>query len=119
MFQEAALIAASCVLFVQMGLSEEVQGLLHINVRFFSCPKCLTFWSVLAWALLSGKGLVHSVAASFFFSYAAMWAALVMDGLAVLYNYLYEQITQTPDTSEDAERPESPADLQDGGDEVS
>ena len=118
MIQEAALVAASCVLFVQMGLSGAIQERLHLRLRILSCPKCLTFWSVLTWALCNGIGPVRAVAASFLFSYAALWAALVLDGLSVLYNWLYEQITKTTDTSEDA--PAGPADdPQAASDEVS
>ena len=103
MIREAALITASCVLFVQMGLSGAIQELLKLKLRILSCPKCLSFWTVLAWTLFSGAGPVRSVAASFFCSYAATWAALILDGLAALYNWLYEQITETTDASKDAE----------------
>ena len=103
MIQEAALITASCTLFVQMGLSGVIQERLNLRLRFLSCPKCLTFWSVLAWALWNGNGIIRSVAASFFCAYAALWAVLILDGLSALYNWLYEQITETTDTSQDAE----------------
>ena len=111
MITEAALITASCVLFIQMGLSGAIQELLKIRLRFLSCPKCLSFWSVLAWMMWNGHGLIRSVAASFLCAYAALWAALVLDGLAALYNWFYEQITKTTDASQDAEagHPDGPA----------
>lgn len=95
MNQEAALVAVSCVLFVQMGLSGTVQEILHFKSRILSCPKCLTFWVVLAWELTHRVGLVVSIATSFILSYAALWSALILDGLTVLYNSLYDTITQT------------------------
>jgi hypothetical protein len=113
---EAALVAASCVLFVQMGLSEAVQKTLRVHLRILSCPKCLTFWSVLAWNLAHGTPVVVSVAASFLLSYAATWAALILDGLSVLYNRLYETITETDDTSKEAAP--GPDDQASGSDEV-
>lgn len=92
---EAALVAVSCVLFVQMGLSGAIQETLHFKSRILSCPKCLTFWSVLVWNLAHGTQTVVSVAASFILSYAALWVALILDGLTVLYNSLYDAITET------------------------
>ena len=103
MGREAALIAVSCVLFVQMGLAGAVQETLHFKSRILSCPKCLTFWSVLLWDLAHGTPAVLSVAASFILSYAALWMALALDGLTVLYNALYDAITETTeDTTETA-----------------
>ena len=117
MLREAALITASCVLFVQMGLSGAIQERLKVRLRILSCPKCLSFWTVLAWTLCRGHGAIVSVAASFFCAYAATWAALMTDGLAVLYNWLYEQITETTDTAETAEA--GPDDPSPGPDAVS
>ena len=119
MITEAALITISCVLFIQMGLADAIQEVLHIKLRIVSCQKCCTFWVCLLWTVWHGYGLIESVAASFIASYCALWLTLFYDSLALLYNYFYEQITQNPDTSEDAERPESPADTQAGGYEVS
>ena len=112
------MIAASCVLFVHMGLSEAVQEHLRIRLRFLSCPKCMTFWCVLAWSLLTGHDAVRAVAVSFLFAYAALWAALLLDGLAVIYNLLYEQITETEDTTQAPEGAGGPAGPEAGGDEV-
>ena len=108
---EAALLAVSCVLFVQMGLSGAIQETLHFKSQILSCPKCLTFWSVLVWNLAHNTPVVMSVAASFILSYAALWAALILDGLTVLYNSLYNAITETTeDTPEDAAPDDKPQD---------
>ena len=103
MMAEAALITASCVLFVQMGLSEAIQETLGFRSKILSCPKCLTFWTCLAWTVFHGYGALPSVAASFISSYCALWLALVYDALAVLYSYCYENITKTPGASEEPE----------------
>ena len=111
MDREAALVAVCCVLFVQMGLSGAIQDTLRIRSRILSCPKCLTFWAVLAWELAHRAGPLPSAAASFILSYAATWAALILDGLAVLYNALYDAITEKDDgASEDAEAGPGPQD---------
>ena len=119
MITEAALILVSCVLFVQAGLSDAIQETLHVKLRIASCPRCLTFWACLAWTLMTGHGLLVSVAASFITSYCAMWLCLAYDALALVYNYLYEQITQTPDTAPAPERAERPTDPSAGSDAVS
>ena len=111
MDREAALVAVSCVLFVQMGLSGAIQDAVRIKSRILSCPKCLTFWAVLAWELAHRAGVVSAVAASFILSYAALWVALILDGLTVLYNSLYNAITETTeDTPEDAAPGDGPQD---------
>jgi len=94
MWKEAAEITASCVLFIGMGLEAEVERALSCRFRVLSCPKCLTFWSVLAFGLLTGNGCVETVAVSFLSSYAALWLSLLCDELTLLYNKLYESITQ-------------------------
>lgn len=103
MVKEVALITISAVLFVQMGLSSAIQESIRVYFRIASCPKCATFWSVLAYCLLTRKGFILSVAASFLSAYAALWLALLYDALALLYNYAYELITETDGTSSDAE----------------
>ena len=102
MVREAALITISCVLFVQMGLSEAIQDSFRFKSRIASCPKCLSMWANLAYLLLTRHGLILSVAASFICSYLALWLALAYDAVAILYNYLYDSITKTTDTVEDS-----------------
>lgn len=119
MIKEVALITVSCVLFVQMGLSDAITRILRVHFPPLSCPKCMTFWSVLVWSFLTRNGPVESVATSFIASYCALWLTLAYDAVAILYNYIYEQITKTNDTSSDAERPGNPADAHAGRYEVS
>ena len=101
MWKEAAEITASCVLFIGMGLEEEIERILSCRFRILSCPKCLTFWSVLLFGVISGHGFVETVAVSFLFSYAALWLSLLCDELTTLYNKLYDSIQNT-DASEDS-----------------
>lgn len=110
--REVALITVSCVLFVEMGLSEAIQRALHISLRIVSCPKCLTWWICLAYQVTHDYGIIEAVAASFVCSYCALWLALAYDALANLYNHAYETITRgTPQDTEagpDENDPESP-----------
>lgn len=93
--KEALLICLCCVMFVQMGLSDAIRRTLRFLPSVISCPKCLTFWSVLAWTLTHGFRPVEATATSFALSYLSLWLVLVYDAVAGLYNRLYEQITNT------------------------
>lgn len=95
MWREAAFLVIGCVLFISMGLSDEVQRRIGIQSKFLSCPKCLCFWSTLLLLLISGCELITAVCASFLFSYVAMWADLGLSMLNKKYNELYEQISDT------------------------
>lgn len=99
MWKDAALITISAVLFVQMGLSEAIQGALKFSSKVLSCPRCLSFWIVLAWSLLRRNGAIVSVAASFICAYCALWLALLYDIIATKYNKIYDKISPA-DTSE-------------------
>lgn len=108
MIREAVLITVTCVLFVQMGLSEAIGEILHTKFRILSCAKCMTFWACCFALLSGGYGLLESVAASFISSYCALWLALLYDMLATLYNKLYEQISYSPGSTEEAGVGEAP-----------
>ena len=101
MVREVALITVSCVLFVQMGLSDAVQEALRFKSKIVSCPKCLTMWCCFAYLLLFGNSLVVSVATSFVCAYCALWLSLIYDAVALAYNWLYESITKKTDAAED------------------
>ena len=102
MWKDALLILVSCTLFVQMGLSNAIQRVLHIHSRVLSCPKCCTFWTCLVWLVATGCRVPDAVAASFLSSYLSLWLALLHDVLAVIYNRLYEQFTKAFGDTEDA-----------------
>lgn len=101
MISDAALVTISCVLFVNMGLSRAIQERIGFRSEILSCPRCCAFWSVLAYLLVTGNGILQSVAASFLSSYSALWLSLVYDALARLYNHCYDAISET-DASKDA-----------------
>ena len=103
MWKEAAEITACCVLFIGMGLEAEIERILSCRFRILSCPKCLTFWSVLLFGVCTGHGLVGTVAVSFLSAYAALWLTLLCDALTILYNRLYDTITKTEGSAADSE----------------
>ena len=93
MWKDVCLLAAGCVLFVNMGLSDALQEFFGFRSRILSCPKCLTFWAALAFLLISRCRIVAAVGTSFFLSYLALWADLGLSALNRIYNDLYEQIS--------------------------
>lgn len=107
MIREAAMLAAGCVLFINMGLAGEIQALFPFRLRILTCPKCLTFWCVLLYNAFNGTPAAETVAVSFGLSYLALWANLLLDILTIQYNRIYEKITENPRTAE-AESPRSP-----------
>lgn len=119
MITEVALITISCVLFIQMGLYGAIETLLHIKMPIVSCPKCLTWWVCLLYLATHEYGIVDCVATSFIASYVASWLSLLYDSLAILYNYIYEQINKATNTSEASEGASSVTDIQADNDEVS
>lgn len=92
------MVMASSVLFTRMGLADEIQRRLGIDAKILSCPKCCTFWGC-AVLLLAGRAKpLPAITASFISAYVAQWLALAYDQAAVLYNRLYEKITENPGT---------------------
>ena len=94
MWKEAAEITASCVLFIVMGLEAEIERILSCRFKILSCPKCLTFWSVLLFGFITGHGCIETVAVSFVSAYSALWLSLLCDKITIIYNRLYENINK-------------------------
>lgn len=94
MIYEVALLIISCVLFVEMGLSQAIQNIIKVNLIILSCPKCLTFWSILLYCILNSYGFIICLATSFISSYIALWLVLLYDFLAIIYNRSYEKINK-------------------------
>ena len=86
------LIFISCCLFVHLGLGKAICKELKVKVKIINCPKCLTFWSILAYTAFSTDYKWElCLATSFILSYAALWMNLALAKIAKLYEKLYEQ----------------------------
>lgn len=86
------LLVLSATLANHLGLIEAIEGVLHFKIPVLNCPKCCSFWLVLAYSLLRGQELVASVAVSFLSAYSAVWLELLCGYVDTLYNRLYENI---------------------------
>ena len=102
-WSEAAMIMFSCVAVNHLGLVAAIEDIVRRPLPVINCPKCLTFWSVLAY-MMSHVGLddiPKSVAASFLFAYLSLWLQLLLAFTDRLYNYLYDKIHSTAGTAND------------------
>lgn len=88
----ACIVTISVVLFIHMGLSEKIQSILHIDLDFFKCCKCLTHWTTLCVLIYNGYSVLYSVGVSFIFAYVALWLELFLGYLSTLYDKIYGKI---------------------------
>ena len=87
---DIASIVFACTAVNHLGLIgklEEMWGELPI----FNCPRCLTFWSVLAYGMwyVGISSMPRVLAISFLCSYLAIWLELIMYAIDTLYNRIY------------------------------
>ena len=94
-----ALILFSATAVNHLGLVAAVEKSVRHRLPVFNCPKCLTFWSVLAYGGLSGDGMAANpsvlpwlVATAFLCAYLAIWLELLMYAIDTLYNRIYGKI---------------------------
>lgn len=94
---DVAAIMFSCTMFIHMGLVDavlRVYGIEDKEVPILTCPKCLTFWSALAFLVLTKHNIIHSVAISFLASYCAIWLDLLLGLMDVWYEKFYDRISE-------------------------
>ena len=83
----AAAIAA--ILGQHLGLAEEIA---KVATKVAECPKCCTFWLVLASLLYNGCDIVYAAALSMIMAYLSYWFGFVLIGLQKLYDWLWEKL---------------------------
>lgn len=108
MWKDAAMLTVACVLYINMGLHSAIVERIGFSLKITDCVKCSSFWLVLATNVIHGYPLIQCVAVSFICAYAALWLALVYDALTILYNTIYDEITNRADAK--STDPETPAD---------
>ena len=104
---DIACIVFACTTVNHLGLIIAIEGVIRRRLWVIDCPKCLTFWCVLAYGL-SGDGfsanpscLARLLAISFLAAYTAVWLELIEGLTDKLYDYVYKQIYPTDDTADD------------------
>ena len=108
---DTACIIFACVTAIHLGLIgkiEEITGEFPLLKKFIplpiiSCPKCFTFWVVLAYGLwaVGITDMPQVLAVSFLSSYAAIWLELFEGIIDKLYMKLYDKVYPTTNTADD------------------
>ena len=105
---DIACIVFVCVTMNHLGLVKAIEEAAHRELRIVNCPKCFTWWSVLAYTIITSRSTITSLAISFLCSYLALWLELFEGFIDTIYLKVYEKIFTTTDDT-------APADP-DGGD---
>lgn len=92
MVLKVLMILTSCCLFIHLGLGNAINKVIGYNFILFRCPKCLVFWSVLSYLLLSNQSVVLSIFIAFICSYLALWIDLLLTIIAEKYEEIYESM---------------------------
>ena len=105
MYLKVLMILTSCCLFIHLGLGNTINKVIGYNFILFQCPKCLVFWSVLSYLLLSNQLVVLSVFIAFICAYLALWIDLLLTIIADKYEDIYESLgTKEPENSDGKQR---------------
>lgn len=88
---------------IHMGLVDAVlkfYGIEDKDIPIIRCPKCLTFWAVLLFLVLTRHNVILSLATSFLASYVGIWLDLLLGKMDVWYEDIYKQISEGEDPTE-------------------
>lgn len=94
-WSDVAMILFSCVAANHLGLVHAFEALAKRELPVVNCPRCLSFWCVLAWMVFSSNNITLSVATSFLCSALAPWVELMMGFTDKKFNELYDKIYTT------------------------
>ena len=97
---DIASIVFICVTSIHLGLVKAVEDVTNRELRIVNCPKCFTWWSVLAYTIITSRSVITSLAISFLCSYIALWLELFEGFVDSIYRKVYEKIYPDPDDNE-------------------
>lgn len=86
------MIMFACVSAIHMGLIPAIEKIVWRQTPILSCPKCMTFWFVLFYSIVTSHGAIVSISIAFLASYLAIWLELLFGFIDTQYNRLYEKI---------------------------
>ena len=104
---DIAAIVFAAVTVNHLGLIRAIELVTGRILPVLNCGKCLTFWSVLIFMVLSSENVIRSVAISLLASYTALWLELFEGFIDVLYNKVYEKIYSTSINDKDPTQPDN------------
>ena len=91
----------ACIVFIavtmnHLGLIGEIERITGKRLIVLNCPKCASFWLILAYGLVGMESFygefVQILAISFLCAYFAIWIELLEGFIDILYMWLYEKI---------------------------
>lgn len=98
------MITFSVVAANHLGLVAAIERTVKHRLPIVNCPKCMTFWTVLAYGMAAGsdhfEDILELVAVALLAAWAAIWLDLFMGFIDKLYLKAYEQIYPTADTAD-------------------
>ena len=103
MVYEAIVIMFCCVMSIHMGLTDAILGVCRLQdkpVPIITCPKCLSFHTVLWFMVFTGHLIIYSIAIAFLMSYAAIWLDLLLGLMDQRYEDIYDSITKDHNDAE-------------------
>ena len=93
------MITFSVVAANHLGLIAAIERTVKHRLPIINCPKCMAFWSVLAYGLLTSADnagdIPGLVAAAFLAAWAAIWLELAMGFIDQLYLKAYDTVYPT------------------------
>jgi hypothetical protein len=99
-WNDIACIVFVCVTANHLGLISAIESVINHKIWIVRCPKCFTFWSVLAYqATVTDASATEMLAVSFLASYSAIWLELIEGFIDTLYLRLYDKIYKTNDNT--------------------
>lgn len=103
MWRDIAAIVFICTTVNHLGLIAAMERTVKYMLPIINCPKCLTFWCVLAYNICSFgfSDISSTLAISLLSAYLAIWLELLEGIIDKLYNYVYDKIYSTTNTTDD------------------
>ena len=100
MWTDIAGVVFVCVTANHLGFIKAVEQVMGGQVPIVNCVKCFSFWTALAYMLITTHDIVLSPTIAFLASYTAIWVELLEGYIDTLYTKCYEKIY--PDTKDGA-----------------
>lgn len=87
----ALMAAVFAIVGHHLGLIEKLS---ELAVEVAQCPKCTTFWVVLAALLLNGYEFIASITLAIGMAYLSFWAGFLLIALQKLYDWVWKKINK-------------------------
>jgi len=99
------MITFSVVAANHLGLVAAIERTIKHRLPIVNCPKCMTFWTVLAYGIAtvpaaSASGIIGIISVALLAAWAAIWLELAMGFIDQLYLKAYDKIYPTTNSTD-------------------